>query len=75
MGRYGNLDYPKLTRTGFALGVALLVIGLGTEFVAHSLHYTLPAWEETLLFDIGVVGLFLFLLSPIVFGIVLPLTE
>jgi hypothetical protein len=75
MGRYGNLDYPKLTRTGFLLGLALLTVGLGTELVAHALHYTLPAWEETLLFDVSLVGLALFLLSPIVFGIVLPLTE
>lgn len=75
MGRYGNLDYPKLTRTGFALGLALLTLGLGIELVAHGLHYQLPAWEETLLFDVSLVGLALFLLSPIVFGIVLPLTE
>lgn len=75
MGRYGNLDYPKLTRTGFLLGLALITIGLGTELVAHSLHYQLPAWEETLLFDMGVIGILLFLLSPLVFGVVLPLTE
>ncbi|WP_255196669.1 hypothetical protein [Halorarius litoreus] len=75
MGRYGNLNYPKLTRNGFLLGLALLVLSMGTELLAHGLHYTLPAWEETLLFDVGILGLFLFLLSPIVFGIVLPLTE
>jgi hypothetical protein len=75
MGRYGNLDYPTLTRNGFLLGLALLAGGLGTELVAHGLHYSLPGWEETVLFDVSLVGLALFLLSPIVFGIVLPLTE
>ena len=75
MGRYGNLDYPKLTRTGFLLGLSLLTVSMGIELAAQGLHYSLPAWEETLLFDIGVLGLLLFLLSPIVFGIVLPLTE
>lgn len=75
MGRYGDVDYPKLTKAGFGLGIALLVVGLGTELVAHALHYQLPGWEELILFDISVVGLLLFLLSPIVFGIVLPLTE
>lgn len=75
MGRYGTLDYPTLAKRGVVVGLSLLAIGLGTEFITHALHYQLPAWENTLLFDVSVLGLLVFLFSPLVFGIVLPLTE
>jgi hypothetical protein len=75
MGRYGNLDYPKLTKLGVALGVTLFAAGAGIELAVHSLHYTLPAWEDTLFTDMEILGTLVFLLSPFVFGVVLPLTE
>jgi hypothetical protein len=34
-----------------------------------------PAWEETLLFDMEVLGVLISLFSPFVFGVLLPLTE
>ena len=74
-GRYGNLDYPKLTKRGFGLGLALLVIGVLGEAALPALVGPLPGWEEMLFFDLEVIGVLLILLSPFVFGIFLPLTE
>ncbi|MFC7047380.1 hypothetical protein ACFQH6_19920 [Halobacteriaceae archaeon GCM10025711] len=75
MGRYGNLDYPMLTKGGFALGVLLIAVGGAGELAGHAVYGTLPAWENTLFTDLEVVGILVALLSPFVFGIALPLTE
>ncbi|WP_458190378.1 DUF7860 family protein [Haladaptatus sp. NG-WS-4] len=75
MGRYGDLDYPKLTKTGFFLGVALLAIGVLGETFGTALYGSLPGWETMLFTDLEIVGILLGLLSPFVFGIFLPLTE
>ncbi|MFC7176776.1 hypothetical protein [Halosegnis marinus] len=75
MARTGTTDYGRLTKSGVALGLALLVVSIGVELAAAGLHYPLPAWEDTLFMDLGVIGLLLFVLSPFVFGIVLPLVE
>ncbi|MFW6018343.1 MAG: hypothetical protein ACOCPX_05935 [Halapricum sp.] len=75
MGRYGDLDYPKLTRRGFALGVGLLVVGLLGETLGPMAFGSLPAWGHTLFIDLEALGILLGLFAPIVFGIVLPLTE
>lgn len=75
MGRYGNLDYPTLTRRGFALGVVLLAIGALGELVGPIVLGPLPGWEQSLLFDLEVLGVVLGLVTPFVFGILLPLTE
>lgn len=75
MGRYGNLDYSRLTKIGFFLGLSLFIIGAGGEFVGHTYLNDLPAWESTLLYFIEVIGLLIGFFSPFVFGIFLPLTE
>ncbi|WP_435159644.1 hypothetical protein [Haladaptatus sp. DFWS20] len=75
MGRYGKLDYPKLTKTGFLLGVALVAIGALGEIVGSALFGPLPGWENMLFTDLEILGILLGLLSPFVFGIFLPLTE
>jgi hypothetical protein len=69
------MDYARLAKLGFVLGVAVFAIGATGEVAGHALYGSLPAWEETLLFDLEVLGVFLSLLSPLVFGVVLPLTE
>ncbi|GAB3325341.1 hypothetical protein EI982_11125 [Haloplanus rallus] len=74
-GRYGDLDYGAWTKRGTLLGLALFAVGALGELAAHALGIGLPAWEATLLFDAEVLGVCLFLLSPLVFGVVLPLTE
>ena len=70
MGRYGNLDYPTLTKRSFLFAIG----GLG-ELIGHAYFAPLPGWEQTLLFDAEVVGLLVAFFAPIVFGILLPLTE
>ncbi|SDZ96091.1 hypothetical protein SAMN04488065_1439 [Haloplanus vescus] len=75
MGRYGDLDYPVLAKRGTLLGLAVFALGALGELAVHALALQLPAWEMTLLFDAEVLGVLLFLLSPLVFGILLPLTE
>lgn len=75
MGRYGNLDYPRLTKLGFLLGVTMFAVGAGGELVGTSLYGSLPAWETTLFVDLEALGIIVGLLSPFIFGIALPLTE
>lgn len=74
MGRYGNIDYPRSVKRGVLTGLLLLAIGELGGYLG-STYLSLPAWEDALFFDIAVFGLLIFVLSPIVFGIVLPLTE
>jgi len=74
-GRYGDIDYPTLTKRSFFLGLSLFLLGLLGEFVVQTFELQIPGWEQTVLFDMVVVGLVVAFFSPIVFGIVLPLTE
>lgn len=75
VGRYGDLNYQKLTKRSVLFGVSLFLIGAVGEIVLHSAGLQVPGWEETLLFDAEVLGAIVTLLSPFVFGIFLPLTE
>ncbi|TQQ81234.1 hypothetical protein EGH24_08885 [Halonotius terrestris] len=74
-GAYSNLDYPTLTKRGFLLGVALFAIGALGELGLTASGLTVPAWERTALFYIELSGIVIGLLSPFIFGILLPLTE
>jgi len=75
MGRYGDLDYPKLTKRGFLFGLAMLLVGAAGEAFLPVLVGPLPPWEDALLLDLEILGLVVAVLSPIVFGFALPLTE
>lgn len=74
-GRYGSMDYARLAKLGFALGVLIFAVGAGGEMAGNALYGPLPGWEDALFFDLEVVGVFVTLLSPLFFGVVLPLTE
>jgi hypothetical protein len=74
-GRYGNLDYPRLTKTGFAFGVALFAVGVLGHVAGSAFFGPLPGWESVLLTDMEILGIAIAFFSPIVFGILLPLTE
>jgi len=75
MGRYGGIDYPAWAKRGFLLGVGLFLLGAGGEVVGHDYFGSLPAWEETLFTDMELIGILIGFFSPLIFGIVLPLTE
>lgn len=75
MGRYGNLDYGRLAKTGFFLGLGLFVVGSGGEFIGHAFFEPLPTWETALLFDFEILGILIGFFSPFLFGVALPLTE
>jgi hypothetical protein len=75
MGRYGNLDYQQWAKTGFLLSLAVFAVGAGSEMTAAAMHLSLPAWENALFVDMEIVGTLGALLFPLVFGVVMPLTE
>ena len=75
MGRYGDLNHERLTKYGFALGVALFVLGAAGSALGPAVAGPLPGWEPTLLFDSEVAGILVAFVSVFGFGIVLPLTE
>ena len=75
MGRYGDLDYQKWAKTGFLFSVALFALGAGSEMTAAAMHLSLRAWENALLVNMEILGTLGALLFPLVFGVVLPLTE
>jgi hypothetical protein len=76
MPQYGSsVDHAKLARIGFLVGLAMFATGAAGELVGAAAFGSLPGWETTLLFDMEVFGVFLGLMSPLVFGIVLPLVE
>jgi len=74
-GRYGDLDYPSLTKRGMAFGFLLFVFGALGDTVVASTYGPLPEWEYALFLDMEVLGVIVLLLTPFVFGIALPLTE
>jgi len=74
MGHVQSTDYAKRAKQGFLAGTCLFLVGALGELLAHT-YVSLPAWEETLLFDAIVLGTLIALLSVLVFGIVLPLAE
>ncbi|MWG34611.1 DUF7860 family protein [Halomarina oriensis] len=70
MGRYGSLDYPTFAKRGFLLGVAMF---LGGALGASLIHG--PSTLHTLLIDMEALGILVGLFAPLVFGVVMPLTE
>ncbi|MCQ4333612.1 hypothetical protein KM295_09010 [Natronomonas sp. F2-12] len=73
--RYGTVDYSKCAKVSFVSGVALLLLGAAGEFVLVEIQWNVPGWVHTLLVDVEIVGVLVALVLPIVFAIVLPLTE
>ncbi|WP_248895168.1 hypothetical protein [Haloplanus halobius] len=74
-GRYGDIDYSNWTKRGTLLGLGLFAVGALGELTVHAAGLQLPAWEAALLFNAELIGVLLFLVTPLVFGVLLPLTE
>lgn len=75
MSQTSSIDHARRAKQGLLAGVALFVAGGAGEIVGRAVYGDLPGWSETLLFDAEVAGVLIALLVPLVFGIVLPLTE
>ena len=75
MGRYGTIDYSRWAKASFLSGVALLLLGAAGEFALVETGRSVPEWVHTLLVDVEMLGVLVALVLPIVFAIVLPLTE
>ncbi|WP_257299355.1 hypothetical protein [Haloarchaeobius sp. FL176] len=75
MQQRNSVDYTRLTRVGFLLGLGLFVAGAGAELAGHAIWGTLPAWEETLLTDSVALGIIVAFCSVFGFGIAMPLME
>jgi hypothetical protein len=59
----------------FLAGVALLLAGAAGEFAIAETQQNVPGWVNSLLVDLEILGVLIALMLPIVFAIVLPLTE
>ena len=75
-GRYGDLDYPTLAKYGFLAGAALFLGGaLGEAVLSTGIAAGHPGGIDTLLTGAEIIGVVLGLFAPLIFGIVMPLTE
>ncbi|WP_049892567.1 DUF7860 family protein [Natronococcus jeotgali] len=75
MGRYGTRDYALMAKSGFLLGLGLLVLGASGELLGHAVFGGLPAWEETLFTYAEGLGFVVGFFSVWIFGVFLPLIE
>lgn len=75
MGRYGTMNYVRLAKLGFAIGLTLFCTGAIGELILHSMWAEPPANVDQMLFWMEALGLIIGLFSPIIFGIFMPLTE
>jgi len=75
MGRYGNVDYPTLTKRATICSLALVLGGFLLADGGTALLGTLPGWAMTAAVDAEGLGALGIILCPLVFGVVLPLTE
>ena len=75
MSGYRGMDYAKLARNGFLLGVGMFLLGGLGHLIGPALLGSLSGWESGLLVDLEVGGIVVGLLAPLGFGVVLPLTE
>ena len=74
-GTRKRVDHAKRTKLSFLLGVGLFVTAELVEPLQHAVGLAVPGWEQGLLIATAGAGILLALLSPFVFGILLPLIE
>ena len=73
-GRYGEMDYGSLTKGGVAFGAVLFAIGAIVEVTLGGSGVLSPT-PDTALLTMEFLGPVVALLSVVVFGIAMPLTE
>ncbi|MUV85649.1 hypothetical protein GJ631_03415 [Natronomonas sp. CBA1123] len=70
-----SLDHARLAKLGFLFGVGLFAVGAVGEIGGHAFLSTVPATLDTVFFGMETLGVVVGLVTPIVFGAVLPLIE
>lgn len=70
-----SLDYARLAKLGFFFGVTLFAVGAVGEIGGHTYLETIPPTLDTVFFGMETLGVVVGLVTPIVFGAVLPLIE
>ncbi|WP_313693296.1 hypothetical protein [Halorarum halobium] len=75
MGRYGDIDYARLTKGGVGLSLVVFALAFLVQMGASATGTALPGWETTLLTDLEYLSILGVVISVFVFGIFLPLTE
>lgn len=73
-GRYGDLEYGRLTKTGVVAGAVLFAVGAIAEYGLQATGSITPTLESVFL-GMEFLGPLLALLSVLLFGVALPLTE
>lgn len=73
MSSHGRVTYGELAKGGFVLGLVVFALGATGELAIQAHLLQGQAWVQTLLFGLEITGIPIFLLSPFVFGIALPL--
>jgi hypothetical protein len=74
MARYSTSDYAFLAKSGFLVGASLFILGAIGGVVAPAILGSIPEWEQTLFFYSEVIGTVIGFFSPLLFGVVFPLT-
>lgn len=69
------MNFELWAKGGCLLGIGLFVAGELGEFLIRTNGWTVPQREHTLLFAAVGTGILVALLSPFVFGIIMPLTD
>lgn len=75
MAGYSTAEYAKMAKGGFLLGVGLFLLGALGGLLAPMVTDPVPAWEQTLFLYAEVAGTVVGFFSPLLFGVVLPLTR
>lgn len=74
-GRYGELNYSRLTKGGVALGAALFALGVLGELLGRTVFGGVSSLEDSVLVAFEFLGPAIAIAAVLVFGIAMPLTE
>lgn len=75
MERLGGRNHSRLIKSVLLTGAGLIGLGAVGDWVLHAWLQHVPAWEQTLIFDLEIFGLLLIAASPILLGLMLWLGD
>lgn len=74
-GRYGELNYSRLTKSGVAIGAGLFVLGVLGELLGRTVLGGVSSFEDSIFVAFEFLGPAIAIAAVLVFGIAMPLTE